>query len=71
MNPQRIFGVILLSVGILVLALGLRAEGSALTANGTGIHVEKSLWYLVGGSAMTFVGVALACLGGRTRLRNL
>ena len=67
MSSQRIFGLVLLAVGALLLLLGLR---DAVPEGGAQPLAGSVLWYLVGGSAMALVGVVLAFLGGSGRLHS-
>jgi uncharacterized membrane protein len=71
MSSQRIFGLVLLSVGAVVFLLGLHASDAVVVTAKEGVsgsYADKSMWYLVGGTAMALVGIALSLFGGSNRL---
>jgi Sec-independent protein translocase protein TatA len=71
MSSKRIFGLILVIVGVLLLLFGLRAADSVVeTAQDSLSGTYTDMWYQVGGSAMVLVGIALTLFGGRERLRS-
>lgn len=74
MSSQRIFGLILLVVGVLLLLFGLNATDSVsdtVSEGVTGKYTDKTMWYLVGGAAMAVVGLALTLFGaGGKRLSS-
>ncbi len=68
MNPNRIPGVILVVVGVLLLYFGLRATdsvGEAVTEGLTGKYTARTLWLIVGGAAATLAGTMLAFFSNR------
>lgn len=70
MTPNRIIGVVLIVVGLLLLYFGLNATesvGESVTEGLTGRYSDKTTWYIIGGAAATIVGALLAFLGGRSR----
>lgn len=70
MNLNRILGIGLLVVGILLLWFGLRATDSTsetVREGLTGRFSDKTTWYLVGGALLTIVGGGLALVGPRPR----
>jgi len=67
MNPQRILGIVLLVVGIILFAFGLNATESVtdtVSEGLTGKYTDKTTWFLIGGIAMALVGGAMALFGG-------
>jgi hypothetical protein len=67
MNSQRILGVVLLVVGVIVLLFGLNASDSVtdtVKEGFTGRYTDKTMWYIIGGAGLTVAGGALALLGG-------
>jgi hypothetical protein len=73
MSSQRIFGLILLVVGALLLLLGLNATDSvteSVKEGVTGRYTETTTWYLVGGGAMALLGLALTVFGGGGRVHS-
>ena len=72
MNPQRIFGLLLLVVGLVLLFFGRNATDSVadtLSEGFTGKYTDKTMWYIVGGAAMGLVGLGLL-IAGRGRIRS-
>jgi hypothetical protein len=70
MIPQRIGGLTLLVIGIVVLGFGLNAtHGFADSVNEsfTGRYTDKTMWYIIGGAALVLVGAGAAIRGGKTR----
>jgi len=70
-SPQRIFGLVLLGVGVLLLLLGIQAPEPVVETAREGAGAtspDRAMWYLVGGAAMALVGVALSLFGGNRRL---
>ena len=70
MSTNRIVGIALLVVGIILLVLGLQATdsvGESIREGITGKFSDKTTWYIVGGALVTVVGAGMAFLGPRTR----
>jgi hypothetical protein len=68
MNSQRIFGMLLFCIGVVLFIFGLRATDSVVEGINeglTGTYTDKTTWYLLGGLAMALVGGAMAFLGSR------
>lgn len=64
---NRILGAVLLVVGLILLAFGVHASDSftdSVKESVTGRYTDKTMWYLIGGSALTLVGAAVALFGG-------
>ena len=67
MNSQRILGLVLLVLGIILLIFGLNASESVtdtVKEGLTGRFTDKTMWYLVGGAVMSVAGAGLAFFGG-------
>lgn len=67
MNSQRLLGIVLLVVGIVLFAFGLNATESltdTVSEGLTGKYTDKTTWFLIGGIAMALVGGAMALFGG-------
>jgi hypothetical protein len=67
MSSQRVLGIVLLVVGVILFAMGLNATDSvteSVSEGLTGKYTDKTTWYLVGGVAMALVGGAMALFGG-------
>lgn len=65
MSNQKILGIALLVVGILLLYFGWQSSQSAgeqLTETLTGRFTDETTWFLIGGAAATVVGVFLTFL---------
>ena len=68
MSNQRILGVLLLVIGLVLLYLGLRATDTvreSIAEGVTGTFTDRTTWYLVGGAAAAIVGGLLSLSGGR------
>ena len=68
MNPQRIFGIVLLLVGVILLIVGMNASHSVadrVSNTFTGRFTEGTTWYILGGIALALVGLFMALIGGR------
>lgn len=64
----RLFGILLVVVGSLLVAIGINATHSAvetLHEGVTGRFTQSTTWYLVGGIAAVLWGAVLAMRGGR------
>lgn len=72
MQSQRLFGIILLAVGIVLLVLGIRAAdsfGSQFKEFFTGSPTDRAIWLTIGGAVGILAGIGLAVLPGRGRAR--
>lgn len=69
MSPQRIFGIALLLVGIVLVIVGLNASDSMadqISNTFTGKYTDRTTWYILGGVLLAVVGVLAAVVpGGR------
>lgn len=68
MTPQRIGGVALLVVGVILFIVGLNASDSIADRFSnffTGHFTDATVWYIVGGIALAVVGLMLLLFGGR------
>ena len=71
MSQQRIFGIVLLVVGAILLIVGMNASHSAadqISNTFTGRFTHETLWYILGGGAAALFGLLLVV--GGTRGRN-
>lgn len=69
MNRQRIFGIVLVVVGVSMLIYGINATDSfadRLSDAFTGRFTERTTWYIVGGIAVGLTGLLLATVVGRS-----
>ncbi len=63
MGTTKIFGVVLLVVGVLLLFFGYQASqsmGEQLAETFTGRFSDETMWYLIGGAAAVVAGALLA-----------
>jgi hypothetical protein len=70
MSMQRIFGIVLLVGGVILLMVGLNASHSAadqLSNTFTGRFTRDTAWYIFGGGAAALLGLILVLVGGRGR----
>ena len=68
MNPQRVGGLVLLVVGVVLFIVGIIASRSVAdrwTNFFTGKFTDSTMWYMVGGIAAAVGGMALFALGSR------
>jgi len=69
MKPRRIFGLVLLLVGSVLVLFGLNAADPAAGGT-TSTLVDNSIWYLVAGGTMVLAGLVLTFLGPGERMRT-
>ncbi|MGA2501951.1 MAG: DUF3185 family protein [Tepidisphaeraceae bacterium] len=68
MNPQRMGGIVLIIVGVILFLIGMNASDSAADRWSnffTGHFTDRTMWYIVGGIASAVVGLMLSMIGGR------
>ena len=68
MSPQRIVGIVLVIVGVIVLVMGVNASHSAadqLSNTFAGRFTQTTTWYILGGIAAAIFGLLLAVFGAR------
>lgn len=68
MNPQRIAGIALVIVGVVLFIIGLNASDSFADRWSnffTGHYTDSTVWYMVGGVASAVVGAILLTVGWR------
>ena len=70
MPPQRIIGVVLLVVGVILLAMGINASDSVadqVSETFTGRFTDTTTWYIVGGSGAALLGLLMVLVGVKRR----
>jgi hypothetical protein len=70
MVPQRIAGLVLLTIGVLLLIFGLNAShafGDSVKEGLTGTYTDKTMWFIIGGGALAIAGAGLTFFGGKLR----
>jgi hypothetical protein len=71
MSPQRVIGLVVFALGLVLLIVGINATHSvadSVKEGVTGRYTDSTTWYILGGAAMTIVGGAVAFFGaGRTK----
>ncbi len=63
MNSNRVIGLVILVVGIVLLGFGINASQAfteKVMENVVGRYTEHTMWYIIGGIAMIIGGGALA-----------
>jgi Protein of unknown function (DUF3185) len=68
MRPQRLIGIVLLAVGIVLLVMGIRATdsfSSQFSKFFTGSPTDRAIWLTIGGVVAILVGAATAMLPSR------
>lgn len=66
MSPQRIIGIVLLIVGIVVLIYGMNASHSVadqMSNTFSGRFTQATTWYIIGGIAAGILGLLLTVFG--------
>ena len=68
MNIQRVSGIVLLAVGVILFVVGMNASDSVADRWSnffTGHFTDATVWYIVGGIASAIGGLMLITFGGR------
>ena len=70
MNPQRIVGVVLVVVGVILLSVGINASHSLadqVSNTFTGRFTQATTWYVVGGIASALLGLLMVLVDLRRK----
>jgi uncharacterized integral membrane protein len=68
MSMQRIVGIVLIVVGVILLIMGMNATdsvGDRMSKFFTGQFTDTTVWYIVGGAAAAVLGLLLTVVGGK------
>ena len=68
MNIQRVLGILLLVVGVILFVVGMNASDSVadqLSNFFTGHFTDTTVWYIIGGVVSAIGGLMLLLFGGR------
>jgi len=68
MNAQRIGGIVLLVVGVILFIVGMNASDSFADRWSnffTGHFTDVTVWYIIGGVASAIGGLMMIVFGGR------
>lgn len=68
MVPQRIVGIVLLVLGVVLFVIGMNSSNSMadqLSETFRGRFTQATTWYIVGGIALALLGLGLTVVGGR------
>ena len=68
MSTQRIFGIVLLVVGVILLIVGMNSSHSVadqVSETFTGRFTRATTWYIVGGIGSALLGLLIVLFGGR------
>jgi hypothetical protein len=68
MSPTRIFGIVLLVVGIVLFIVGMNAShsvGDQISNSFTGKFTQNTAWYIYGGLAAGLAGLLMVVFGVR------
>jgi hypothetical protein len=71
MSPQRIVGIVLCVLGVILLLVGLSASDSfadQVSNTFTGKWTDRTAWYVYGGLALALLGLLLAVLVRRGKI---
>jgi hypothetical protein len=70
MSMQRIFGIVLLVVGVILLIVGMNASHSAadqISNTFTGRFTHETAWYIFGGGGAALFGLLLVLVGAQSK----
>ena len=70
MSPQRIFGVALLTIGVVLLFIGMNSSHSIadqVSNTFTGRFTDNTTWYIVGGIVTGIAGLSMVIFSGRAK----
>lgn len=68
MNPNRMGGIVLIVVGVVLFIVGMNASESFADQWSeffTGHFTDKTVWTMLGGVVLAVVGMTMAFAGGR------
>jgi len=68
MNAQRIFGVLVMLLGVVLLIIGINASHSVterVSSTFLGRFTHATTWYIVGGGVLAVLGALMAMFGLR------
>jgi protein-S-isoprenylcysteine O-methyltransferase Ste14 len=68
MNAQRILGILVLAIGVILLILGMNASHSVadqVSNTFLGRFTHATTWYIVGGILLAILGALMAMFGVR------
>jgi hypothetical protein len=68
MSPQRISGIVFLTLGIVLLIVGMNASHSVadqVSNTFTGRFTDRTTWYIGGGIISGVAGISLMLFGAR------
>ena len=68
MSMRRVFGVVLLLVGVFIFVIGMNASNSLTDQVSkviVGRFTEATIWYMIGGAASAVTGLMLLLYGFR------
>ena len=72
MSTQRMLGIVLLIIGVILLVMGRNASHSMadqVNNTFTGRFTDRTTWFIVGGIGLGLLGLVMAIFsGGRRRL---
>ena len=71
MNPQRIFGIVMIVIGVILLIVGMNSSHSLadqVSNTFTGRFTQATTWYILGGIALALLGLLMALFTSRGRL---
>ena len=72
MTAARMFGILLLAAGVVLVIMGLQASdafGEQVREELTGEYTQETQWKLYGGIAALIVGAGLTLFGGKLKSR--
>jgi hypothetical protein len=68
MSPQRLVGIALLTLGVILLVIGMNSSHSfadQLSNTFTGRFTDNTQWYIIGGIVSGIAGISMMFIGTR------
>lgn len=68
MNIQRIVGIVIVVIGVILFIVGMNSSESVVdqvSETFTGRFTKDTIWYIVGGVGLTVLGLLMTVFSGR------
>lgn len=68
MNTQRIVGIVIVVIGVILFIVGMNSSESVVdqvSETFTGRFTKDTIWYIVGGVGLTVLGLLMTVFSGR------
>jgi hypothetical protein len=74
MSTQRMLGIVVLILGAILVVIGMNASHSIadqVNSSFTGRFTDRTTWLIMGGIAMSLLGLGLVLFGARRRIGGI